>query len=216
VTPLFVRRLEAKKFHLLGWGNAGWVQVFSKQPIRSLADLKKLKLYVGEGSPKLERWYTTNGFHVVPLNMAQIPTQLKVPGGIEAASSVPVLANAVQIFRDAPYMLDIRVAPVTSATILSEAAWTRIAADDRPKLVQAAKDTEQRMNAQAPGLDAKAVESMKTAGLKVITLDAAALGAFHTAADGLMKTQRGDMVPADVFDAVVKARDAFRASKRAK
>ena len=53
---------------------------------------------------------------------------------------------------------------------------------------------------------------MKTAGLQVITLDATALGAFRAAAESQLATQRGNMVPADVFDAAIRARTAFRSS----
>src|SRR5262245_66303562 len=31
LTPVIEQRLNAKGFHLLCWGNAGWVQVFSKK-----------------------------------------------------------------------------------------------------------------------------------------------------------------------------------------
>ncbi len=81
LTPMIAQRLEARKFHLLNWGNAGWVQVFSKSPIRSIADLKRARLYTGEGSPKSVQWYTNNGFHVVPLSAGEIPKQLKLPTG---------------------------------------------------------------------------------------------------------------------------------------
>ena len=53
---------------------------------------------------------------------------------------------------------------------------------------------------------------MKAAGLQVMTLDATALGAFRAAAESQLATQRGNMVPADVFDAAVRARTAFRTS----
>ena len=213
LTPIIVQRLEARKFHLINWGNAGWVQVFSKKPIRSLADLKRAKLYTGEGSPKTVQWYTSNGFHVVPLSAGEIPKQLKLPtGAIDAAPSPPVFALTLQFFRDAPYMLDIRVAPLTSATIMTESVWNKIAPDDRTKVLDAARDMEKQIQAQAPALDTKSINEMKTAGLQVITLDATALGAFRAAAESQLATQRGNMVPADVFDAAVRARTAFRTS----
>jgi TRAP-type C4-dicarboxylate transport system substrate-binding protein len=215
LSPMIAQRLEAKKFHLINWGNAGWVQLFSKNPIRSLDDLKRAKLYTGEGSPKTVQWYTSNGFHVVPLTAGEIPKQLKLPtGAIDAAPSPPVFALTLQFFRDAPYMLDIRVAPLTSATIMTDSAWTKIVPDDRTKMLAAAKETERQIHAQAPALDAKSVNEMKSAGLRVITLDAAAFRAFQTAAESLLASQRGNMVPADVYDSALRARQAFRASSR--
>jgi TRAP-type C4-dicarboxylate transport system substrate-binding protein len=214
LTPMIVARLEAKKFHLINWGHGGWVQVFSKQPIRNIADLKRAKLFTSEGSPKMVQWYTANGFHAVPLATSEIPKQLKLPtGAIDAAPSPPVFAVALQFFRDAPYMLDLRVAPLTSATIMTSTAWNRITPDDRTKVLAIAKDTERQMHAQAPALDALSITQMKAAGLNVVTLDARALAEFKAAADELVKTQRGGMVPADVYDAAVRERDAFRRAK---
>ena len=49
LTPLFQQRLQAKGYHLLGWGTGGWVQLFSKKPLRTLADVKAAKLYHDQG-----------------------------------------------------------------------------------------------------------------------------------------------------------------------
>ena len=45
LTPLMRERLRAKRYHLINWGNAGWVQLFSKRPIRTLEDVKQARLY---------------------------------------------------------------------------------------------------------------------------------------------------------------------------
>jgi hypothetical protein len=55
-------------------------------------------------------------------------------------------------------------------------------------------------------------DSTKTAKVpfQVITLDAAAAAQFRAEADKMTASQRGTLVPADVFDAAVKERMAFR------
>jgi hypothetical protein len=50
-------------------------------------------------------------------------------------------------------------------------------------------------------------------GLQVTKLDAKAEAEFRAAATELVKTMRGGMVPADIYDAAVQARDAFRKTK---
>ena len=214
VAPMIAQRLTAKQFHLINWCNAGWVQLFSKSPIRSISDLKRAKLYTGEGSPKAVQWYTSNGFHAVPLSVGEIPKQLKLPtGAIDSAPIPPVFALSLQVFRDAPYMLDLRVAPLVSATVITASAWNRIAPDDRTKMLEAASAMEKQIQSQAPVLDANSITQMKAAGLQVIALDANALGAFRATAESQLATQRGDLIPADVFDAASKARATFRASQ---
>jgi TRAP-type C4-dicarboxylate transport system substrate-binding protein len=217
LTPLIRERLRAKRYHLINWGNAGWIQLFSKKPIRTLDDAKQAKLYTTEGNPKMVQWYTANGFHAVPLAAGEIPKQLTLPSGaINAAPIPPVYAVALQIFKDAPHMLDVRLAPLVGATVMTDAAWNKISPEDRAKMLAAASVMEQQINTQAPGLDAKSIAAMKTAGLQIVTLDAKAVAEFRGAAENLGATQRGAMIPSDVYDLAVHEREAFRKARPAR
>src|SRR4026207_1219864 len=89
LTPVLEQKLQAKGFHLLAWGTAGWVQVFSKKPLRSLADVKNAKLFTTKGSDKWVQWYVSNGFHPVALLPADIPAQLKLSTGLIATAPHP-------------------------------------------------------------------------------------------------------------------------------
>ncbi len=214
LTPMLDQRLQAKGFHLLSWGSGGWVQVFSKKPLRSLADVKAAKLFTTKGADKWLQWYVANGFHPVALLPSDIPTQMKVPTGlIDTAPNPPYLALSLQIFRDAKYMLDLHIAPLTGAMIISNTAWNGISAEDKPKVTAAAQAMEKRVRAEAPAQDAESVKQMVARGLQVITLDPKAAAEFRTAATQLVSTMRGSMVPADVFDMAVQERDALRKSK---
>lgn len=214
LTPILEQKLQAKGFHLLGFGTGGWVQVFSKKPLRTLADVKNAKLFTSKGVESWVQWYVSNGFHPVALLPADIPAQLKLSTGlIDTAPSPPYLALSLQIFRDAKYMLDLHIAPLTGAMIISNTAWGRISAEDRPKVTAAAQALEKRVRAEAPAQDAESVKQMVARGLQVITLDAKAASEFRAAANQLTSTMRGSMVPVDVYDLAVQERDAIRKSK---
>lgn len=211
LTPLLKQRLEAKKLHLVLWGHGGWVQVFSKQPIRTVAELQNAKLFTSEGDAKTVAWYTTNGFHAVPLAASEIPKQLKLPtGAIDATPAVPPLALTMQFYKDAPNMLDIRVAPLVAGVVMSDAAWTKLSQEDRDVMLGVAAETEKRLFANAAGLDARHIKEMQANGLKVITLDQAAAAQFRATADKLTASQRGSMIPGDVYDLAVRERNAIR------
>jgi TRAP-type transport system periplasmic protein len=214
LTPVLEQKLQAKGFHLLAWGTAGWVQVFSKKPLRSLADVKNAKLFTTKGSDKWVQWYVSNGFHPVALLPADIPAQLKLSTGlIDTAPNPPYLALNLQIFRDAKYMLDLHIAPLVGAMIMSNTAWNKISAEDKPKVAAAAEALEKRVHAEAPAQDAESVKQMVARGLQVITLDAKAAAEFRGAATALNQTMRGSMVPPDIYDIAVQERDAVRKSK---
>lgn len=210
--PLLTQRIEAAGFKVLNWGNAGWVQLFSKKEVRTLADLKALKLYTTEGDDKFVQWYKSNGFQPIPLSFNDMVGGLK-RGMIDAAPSPAYGASMLQIFRDAPYLLDVKLGPLLGATVLTNEAWNKIDAGDRPKVMAAAGTLEQRFMNEAPKMDADAVATMTARGLKVTTLTPAAAAEFRKTAEVLVSSMRGSMVPADVFDAAMQARTAFRKTK---
>jgi TRAP-type transport system periplasmic protein len=213
LTPILEQRLQARGLHLLAWGTGGWVQVFSKKPLRSLADVKAAKLFASKGDDKWIQWYVANGFHPVALLPADIPAQLKLSTGlIDTAPNPPYLALSLQIFRDAKYMLDLHIAPLIAALIVTNTAWNAITPEDRSRMAAAAQALEQRVRAEAPTQDAESVKQMQARGLQVITLDPKAAAEFRAAASELVKTMRGGMVPADIYDAALQARDAYRKS----
>ena len=202
LAPMFEQRLAAKKYRLLAWANGGWVRLFSKQPLKTIPEIQKAKLYTTEGDAKSEKWFAQAGFNVVPLATAQIPVQLKNPlGSINAAPSPPVYAAAAGFYKDAPYMLDMRLGPFATATVITEAAWKKISPADQAKIADAAVAMAKTVNAGAGGLDTKYIDEMKKAGLNVVSLDAKTQADFKAAADKLTATQRGSAVPADAYDA---------------
>lgn len=214
LTPLLAQKLQAKGFQLLSWGTGGWIQIFSKKPLRSLADVKAAKLFTTKGSDKWLQWYVANGFHPVALLPADIPAQLKLSTGlIDTAPNPPYLALSLQIFRDAKYMLDLHIAPLSGALVMSTTAWNKISPEDRVKVAAAAQALEKRVRAEAPAQDAESVKQMTARGLQATKLDPRAAAEFRAAATELVRTMRGAIVPADVYDTAVQARDAYRKSK---
>src|SRR5688572_20046426 len=215
LTPMLEKRLDAKGYKLLSWGSAGWVQLFSKKPMTSLADIKAAKLYTSQANDRMVQWYKANGFNPVALTAGDIPAQLKLTTGmIDAAPSPPYPALLLQIFRDAKYMLDVRVAPLYGAVVITNEAWNKIEANDRPIVLAAAKESEKRLLGDAPKLDADSIATMKTRGLTVTALDPKTAASFRAEAEGFVKTMRGQMVPADIYDAAVRERDAFRKTQK--
>lgn len=213
--PMLGQRLAAKKYRLLNWSNGGWVRLFSKQPLRSIADIQAAKLYTSAGDARTVEWYRRAGFNAVPLQTTQIVGNLSnAIGLINATPMPPAYAVVTRVFDPAPYMLDLRLGPFMAATVMTERAWSRISAEDQIKVQAAAEEMAKRVNSGAPVLDEKSITAMKGAKLQVVTLDARQLAEFKTRAEEIGRTQRGVLVPVDVFDAAVRIRDEYRKARR--
>ena len=211
LTPEIRKRLEAKGFVLLNWGHGGWTQLFTKKPVTTVAELKKTKLYTSAGNDRMVQWFKANGFEPRAMAMTDIMTGLTT-GMVEAVPTTPLAALLFQWYRQTPNMLDIGLAPVVGATVVTRKAWNAVPEADRPKLLAAAAAVQKRLQDDVPKQDAAAVAEMTKRGLVVTPASAPE---WRREIDALAKTMRGEMVPPDVFDQAVKARDAYRKQHRA-
>lgn len=211
--PMLKKRLEAKGYFLLEWGHAGWVYFFSKQPVKSLADLKKLKLWVWAGDEKMNQLWKANGFHAVPLSATDIVTGLQT-GMVEVLPSVPLGALALQWFRTTPYMLDIGIGPLIGGLVVTTKTWNKISEADRIKVMAACKKTEARLKSVIPEQDKTAVAEMQKRGLHVITLPPERAADFRAETESFAAKMRGTIVPPDMLDMALRERNAYRAGKK--
>lgn len=211
--PTLAKRLESKGFVLLNWGHAGWVYFFSKQPVKSVGDLKKMKLWVWAGDEKMNELWKANGFHPVPLAATDILTGLQT-GMIEALPSIPLGALQLQWFRSSPCMVNLGLAPLVGGTVISAKTWAKISEADRAKVRAACKKTEARLAAIIPDQDRSALAEMKKRGLQVTELTPERAAEFRAVTESFAGKMRGTIVPADVLDLALRERNAFRAKKK--
>jgi TRAP-type C4-dicarboxylate transport system substrate-binding protein len=212
MTPYYAARLDKQGFVLLGWGSAGWVNLFSNKPVYGPNDLKQLKLFVWAGDNKMTQWWKTNGYRPVPLAATDIMTGLTT-GMIEALPTTPLYALSLQWYRPAGNMLDLPVAPLIGATIVDKRTWNALSPADQEALRGLAKRMQQRLNQLVPPQDQKAIDEMAHRGLKVTKpRNADETKAWEEAARQFAASMRQQaVVPADAFDEAVKVRDRFRA-----
>ncbi len=215
LTPALSAKLEAKGYHFVNWGHGGWVQLFSRNEIRTIDALKKAKLFTSAGDDRMVRWYTKNGFNPVPSRALDMAANLGT-GLLEAAPSPAYAASMVQLYRNANYMLDLRLGPLYGATIIADRTWKSISEADRAKMLEAAQAMQKQLDASVPAQDTKAIADMKARNPKftVVKLTDKEEAAFRAEAERLGPTMRTDgIIPGDIYDLAVSARDTYRKSK---
>ena len=210
LTPAIRKKVEPKGFELLNWGHGGWTQVFTKRPVQTVDDLKKVKLWTSAGNDRMVQWFKANGFEPRAMAMTDIMTGLTT-GMIDGLPTPPLAAMFFQWYKQTPYMLDIGLAPIVGATVITTKTWKGIPEADKPKLLAAAAAVEQRLRVDVPKQDQSAIETMVKQGL---TVTKATGPEWRTELDSFSKTMRGEMVPADIFDLASKARAEYRKSHK--
>jgi TRAP-type C4-dicarboxylate transport system substrate-binding protein len=210
LTPELRQALARRNLVLINWGHGGWANIFSAEPIETLADLRKAKLFTSSGDDDTVRWYKENGFQPVPLALTDVLMGLNT-GLINAYPSSPYAALAYQWYRQTSHMLDVPLAPLFGATVMTERAWSRVSQTDRDAILKTAKVAQDRLFSDVPEQDREAVSEMERRGLTVSAVDEAMASSFRNQAEGLMASWRGDMVPTEIYDAAATAIREFRA-----
>lgn len=212
VAPELERRIEAQGFKVLHWADGGWVYTFSKQPAKTPADLRKMKLFTSAGDAETERLYKDFGFNVVPLSLTDMTTSLQT-GMVDAFAIVPLFAQLQGSFKLAPNMTNVKWTPLVGGTVISLTAWNGLSEEHKPALLEAARQQGNRLRTEIRRLDELAIQEMQKRGLKVVDVDPATLRVWRTEAESAYPKLRGRYCPADLFDTVVRVRDEHRRGK---
>jgi TRAP-type C4-dicarboxylate transport system substrate-binding protein len=171
IAPELEKSFEQQGYKVLSWAEGGWVHFFSKTPVRTPDELRRLRLWIGTGDPKAEQLAKELGFRVVPLPTTDMLTGLQT-GLIEVIDVPPLFALLDRGYQAAPYMTDLRFAPLNAATVMTLPAWERIPAEYRDRLLGAAQASAAKLREQIHRAEQEAISEMAARGLNVVTLDA--------------------------------------------
>ena len=139
----------------------------------------------------------------MPLETGDILPGLKT-GLIDTTLAPPIFALAGQLDTSAPHMLNLNWAPLVGACVIRKSAWEKIPATTRAALLPAAAKAGADIQASSRKEGDEAVEAMKKRGLIVHDVTPEVEAQFRVVAEKLYPDFRGRIVPADIFDEVVR------------
>jgi TRAP-type C4-dicarboxylate transport system substrate-binding protein len=204
--------LAAKGFRVLTWAEVGWVHFFTKEPVATPDDLRNQKLFVWSNgdSADSEKLWQDLGFNTVSLSSIDIMPALQT-GMITAFQAPPLMALANQWFPFTPYMTDLKWAPLTGATIITEKAWQKIPAQFRQEVAQIVIEEAPNLQRDVRDLEQQAIDAMTERGLRIVAVDRPARDLWLNEVKTGYPQIRGAIVPEKYFDETLRLRDEFRA-----
>lgn len=213
--PSLEKRLAEKGFVVLFWVDTGWVRYFSKEPVLTPEDLKRMKTFVWSGCPEQVDIMRHAGYNPVPLETADIIPGLQT-GLITAVPVPPIFALASQLDLRAPHMLELNWSPLVGACVIKKETWDKIPPSSREALLTAAARAGKEIRASSRKESADAVAAMRKRGLKVHSLTPQAEEQWRAAVEKTYPEIRGGLVPAEVFDELMQKVKAYRAGAATK
>jgi|WetSurMetagenome_2_1015567.scaffolds.fasta_scaffold08903_5 TRAP-type transport system periplasmic protein len=213
--PRIEKNLEAKGFLILNWMDGGWLHFFTKKPVSTPDDLKKLVLFQWQGDEKTMNIWSAAGFNPRPGSTSDLVIGLQ-RGTYDAFAASSQLALILRYYENAKNMTDLNWAIIMAATVIKKDVWNRIPAEVKPALLKTQSEAGQKLRDAILKGAVEDVQAMKKNGLNVVSVDKKTYEIWRATVATAEGKIRGDFTPADAYDEALKYRNEYRAQKAAK
>lgn len=136
----------------IGTAGIGFSVFFSRAPIRSMADLKRMKPWLWSLDEMLKTQLGAMGIHIVPLPVEDAARAFD-DGKVDGFIGLPSAALAFQWSTQARYVMDLRVGYLTGCMLVARRAWDAIGQDDRQAIEAATAKLQVRVKEVTKQMD---------------------------------------------------------------
>ncbi len=198
----FAENFRKKDFEFLSWAEVGNVHLFSKKPIRKVADVSRLKIWTWSGDPISKETFSMMGTNPIPLSVTDVTTALNT-GMIDTVYGPPLGVLALQWYANVKYMTALPLAHASGAILISSRFFKRIP----PELSKMVRDEfESGMTGLTSNLRTQNEESIKliqNSGVEIIpTPSVSDLNEFYRVGDQVAQKLSGTVYPKKLLDQV--------------
>ncbi|MHB8623713.1 MAG: TRAP transporter substrate-binding protein [Sulfuricaulis sp.] len=201
-------------FELLGWMEVGFVQVFSREPIYSIDDMKRRRIWLWQGDPLQTAFFSASDISPVPLPITEVFTSLST-GLIDTVIAPPLGVVALQWFTKTPYMTDnIPITDGIGGLIVSRKFFDSLPPDLQELLRRTGNEAGQRLLVETRRDNKKSLAVLKKNGVTFTTewkdKESEISALRDRAAAALAKD---NYIPADIYEQALHALSDYRAHK---
>ena len=166
-TDEFKQGFKDNGYTLLGWMEVGFVHMFSREPIRSLEDMKTRRVWLWQGDPLGQAFFKASGISPVPLSIMDVYTSLST-GLIDTVYSPPLGAIALQWFTKTQYISSVPLTNGMGGLIVTRKFYDRLPADLQTILTETGTAAGEKLIAASRIDNAESINTLKEHGLQFI------------------------------------------------
>jgi TRAP-type C4-dicarboxylate transport system substrate-binding protein len=164
VRPFLDTKIEEAGFKALAWAKGGWVMIFSRSPVLSPNDLRRLKVGTNSGDQKLSNAFKALGFQMIGVSIYDVPVFLR-RGQIDAFYQSPIQVQASQAYKEARYLSSLKLAPFMGGVLMNRQGWESIPERYRERLHEIVRRAGLEFEASFQRREAEAIAAMRQDGV---------------------------------------------------
>lgn len=166
VRPILNSRIEEEGYINMALVKAGWVKIFSRSPVYTPTDLRRLKVGTSPDEPELLDAFRTMGFQMVRVSLTDVAQRLN-SGMVDAIYQSPISVSAFQLYRVAKNMSTVNLAPFMGGVLMSKNAWARIPAQYQRPLLEIVQRAGTEIENSFQRSEEEAIANMRQNGVTI-------------------------------------------------
>jgi len=164
IKPILESRVR-EEFVVIAWSKAGWIYVFSKEPVFVPDDLRRLRLATSAELTDMNTVFKTAGFNLIEADWSNIGARLAT-GMITAFYFIPTLITPMNLHKGL-HMLDLPIAPIMGAIVMNRVTWNKLNASSQQEILRVTRAIATEFDNAMVRNEINAKTSMETGGLVV-------------------------------------------------
>ena len=156
---------------LLGVFNVGVRNLMTKEPVKSIEDLKGLKIRTMESKYHMAAW-NAFGANATPISYAELYSSLQT-GVVDGAEAANTNYYEKKFYQVAPYWAQLGWTILTAPIVMSEAKFSSLPEDVQTALLEGAAKASQWEQEHYAELDKERLEQLREEGVEITVVDPA-------------------------------------------
>ncbi|HUT42432.1 MAG TPA: TRAP transporter substrate-binding protein DctP [Gammaproteobacteria bacterium] len=201
-------------YELMGWMEVGYIYFFSREPIATLDDLRKRRIWFWQGDPLGKAFFDAGGLAPVPLSIIDVYTSLST-GMIDTVYAPPLGAIALQWFTKTQYITNVPMANGIGSLVVSRRFYQNLPQDLQKLLRRTGRETGAKLIAATRRDNLESLQLMQERGMIMVEPDESLIsGDIETISQqaGKRLTDTG-YIPESVLHQVNGWLDEYRAAQ---
>jgi len=211
--PIIMQGMEQAGFVTFGLAEGGFAYLMSKEPVQSIEDLRKQKVWIPDNDVTSLETLKTFGVSPIPLSLADVRTALQT-GLINTVAASPVGAIALQWHTQINYLTDIPLIYVYGMLAVDKKAFSRFSSKDQSILREVMGAAFGEIDRQNRIDNKNALKALRRQGIQFVKPTADALKRWQsTAFNASERLIRAGKLSKDIIDTLMRNLSDFRSGK---
>ncbi len=208
--PELIKGLDQAGFVTFGFIEGGFAKLLSNEPIQTVDDLRRKKVWVPEGDAISFLAMETMGLSPTVLPVTDVLTGLQT-GLIEVAFASPVAALVLQWHTKVKYITELPISYSMGVFAIEKTVFTGLSAEDQQIVREVMQRYIHELDREARDDNSKATDVLSRSGIETVNVNAADVDGWRRTIEGLFpKVRARPEIDAAVFDRLLAVLVEYR------